>query len=298
MKESEDIRGLKIALGVYLVVLAMKLGVYFMTGVMALMAEALHSLSDIFISAFLLVAALWSRKQADQVHMYGYGRAQNVAALVASVLFISFTSFRLYEEAIPRLFEAHLATYQNLPLAIGVLVVSMIISAAPLINIWRQKERGPAAKAQLMECLNDEMGLFAALAGTVLILFGLPIADPIASILVATLIALNAIGLFRENMSFLLGRAPDRQDMQKIEKETLTVPGVLEVHGLRGEYIGPDDLHIEMHIRVARGTTVEEGDMISKVVRERIKEIADPRFCVVHVDPALLTPLPASSPTS
>jgi len=57
------------------------------------------------------VAAIWSRKEADEVHMFGYGRAQNVAALVAAILFISFTSFELYKEAIHRLFRPEQATY-------------------------------------------------------------------------------------------------------------------------------------------------------------------------------------------
>jgi cation diffusion facilitator family transporter len=105
VKEHEDVRGLQLALAVYALVFAMKLAVYFMTGVMALLAEALHTLSDIFVSGFLLLAAYYSRKAADQLHMFGHGRAQNAAGLVAATLFISFTSYKLYEESIPRLFQ-------------------------------------------------------------------------------------------------------------------------------------------------------------------------------------------------
>lgn len=203
-----DIGALKLAVGLYVIVFAMKLAVYFMTGVMALFAEALHTLSDIFISGFLLVATLWSRKKADEVHMFGYGRAQNVAALVAATLFISFTSLKLYEEAIPRLFASDEASYQNLDLALGVIIVSMFIAAIPLIRLFTQKKKGAAAKAQFMELINDELGLIAALIGTFFIIGGTYIADPIASLVVATIIAYNAIGLFRENLSFLLGRSP------------------------------------------------------------------------------------------
>jgi ferrous-iron efflux pump FieF len=187
MKESGDIRGLKLTLTVYVLIFAMKLIVYFMSGVMTLLAEALHTLSDIFVSGFLLVATLYSRKKADESHMFGYGRAQNVAALVAATLFISFTSFELYREAIPRLFQPAEATYQNLDLVVGVIVVSMIIAAAPLVSLLRQKTRGATAKAQLTELFNDELGLLAALIGTLFIAAGQPIADPIASIVVATI---------------------------------------------------------------------------------------------------------------
>ena len=147
----QERRALKLTLGLYAVIFALKLGVYFFTGVLVLLAEALHTLSDIFVAGFLLLALIWSRKEADEIHMFGYGRAQNVAALVDATLFVSFTSFKLYEEAIPKLFRAEETPYQNLSLAVGVIVASMLIAAAPLIGLLRQKNRGAAAKAQFVE---------------------------------------------------------------------------------------------------------------------------------------------------
>lgn len=282
--ETEDTRSLKITLGVYLAIFAMKLAVYFISGVMALFAEALHTLSDIFISGFLLAASVYSRKKADETHMFGHGRAQNVAALVAATLFISFTSYELYREAIPRLFEREPAVYQNIPLVIGVLVVSMLIAAAPLIKLQAQKERGAAAKAQLMELFNDEFGLLAALLGTLFILWGWPIADPLAAILVATIIAYNAVRLFIENASFLLGRSPGKAYLEQIESLARSVPGVLDVHELRAEYIAPDIVHTGMHIEVQSGLTVEEGNRIAAEVYRRIHEGVDVGYCFIHVD--------------
>lgn len=285
MKESADVRSLKVALGAYVIVLALKLIVYFMSGVMALLAEALHTLSDIFVSGFLLAAAYYSRRSADQEHMFGYGRAQNIAALVAATLFISFTSYKLYEEAIPRLFTSGEATYQNLWLAIGVIVVSIAIAAVPLIQLYLQKTRGAAAKAQFMESINDELGLVAALIGTLFIMWGKPIADPIASIAVATIIAYNGIKLFRENWSLLLGRSPGTEYLERIKATALSVSGVMGVHDLRAEYIGPDVVHAGLHIEVERGTSIEDADQISEEVQKRIHADMDAGFCVIHVDP-------------
>jgi cation diffusion facilitator family transporter len=287
MKQSADLRVLKIALAAYVLVFALKLGVYFMSGVMALLAEAMHTLSDIFVSAFLLAAAYYSRRSADQKHMFGYGRAQNIAALVAATLFISFTSYKLYEEAIPRLFQSEEAAYQNLWLAIGVIAVSIILATVPLIQLYRQKTRGAAAKAQFMESVNDELGLFAALVGTLFIMWGKPIADPIASIVVATIIAYNGFKLFRENWSFLLGRSPGPEYLAKIESLARSVPNVIGVHDLRAEYIGPDVVHAGLHIEVARGTPVEEADRIAEEVEQRIHDGSESGFCTIHVDPAV-----------
>lgn len=289
MNESEDIRNLKIALGAYVLVLVMKLGAYFFTGVMALMAEALHTLSDIFVSGFLLLAAYYSRKAADQVHMFGYGRAQNVAALTAAILFISFTSYKLYEESIPRLFQPGEAAYQNLWLALGVIVVSIAIAAVPLIKLYLQKQRGPAAKAQFTESINDELGLLAALVGTLFILWGQPIADPIASLVVATIIAYNGVKLFRENFSVLLGRSPGTEYLAKLENLALSVPGVLGVHDLRAEYIGPELVHAGMHIEVQSGLTIDEANQIAEEVDRQIHQGVPSGYCVIHVDAAKST---------
>lgn len=285
MQESEDIRTLKIALGAYIFILAMKLAAYFITGVMVLMAEALHTLSDIFITGFLLIAANYSRKGADQLHMFGYGRAQNIAALVAATLFISFTSYKLYEGSIPRLFQSEEASYQNLWLALGVILVSMVIAAVPLIMLYKQKQRGAAAKALLLEIINDELGLIAALIGILFIFWNMPIADPIASIAVATIIAFNGIKLFMENFSFLLGRSPGPEYLSRMESLARSVPGVLGVHDLRAEYIGPDTIHTGMHVEVSRGTSIEDADRIAHEVEEKIHAGISSGYCFIHVDP-------------
>lgn len=294
MKVAEDVRGLQLTLAVYLLIFAMKLVVYFMSGVMALLAEALHTLSDIFVSGFLLVAIFYSRKKPDETHMFGYGRAQNVAALVAATLFISFTSYKLYEEAIPRLFEPQAAIYQNLPLALGVLIVSMLIAAVPLVKLFTQKERGAVAKAQLIELVNDELGLLAALVGTLFIMWGWPLADPIAAIVVATIIAYNAIGLFRENSSFLLGRSPGPEYLAQVERLARSVRGVLGVHDLRAEYIGPDTVHAGLHLEVQRGLPIEEAERIAEEVRQQVHQGTDSGFCVIHVEAVQLAGMPVA----
>jgi len=285
-RHSGDIGALRLSVEVYIVVFTLKLAVFFVTGVMALFAEAFHTLSDILISCFLLVAATWSLKAADRDHMFGHGRAQNVAALVAATLFISFTSYKLYEEAIPRLFTQETATYQNLPLALGTLVVSMVIAAVPFVILMRQKERGSAAKAQFRELINDELGLIAALLGTIFIVMGEPLGDPIATIVVATVIAYGAVGLFRENLSLLVGAAPGPEFMKKLEDAARSVDGVLGIHGMTAEYVGLGEVNAGFHIEVGGGLSLAEADRISTEVHKRVQEATGCRYCVIHVDPA------------
>lgn len=289
-------RALWLALGTYLVIFAAKLAVYFASGVMALLAEALHTLSDIFISAFLLVAARFSRRRADRSYMFGYGRAENVAALIAATLFISFTSFELYREAIPRLVSPAAVEHKNLPLVVAVLVGSMLIAAIPLLAVWRQKARGAALKAQLLELVNDQLGLAAALAGTLLIAAGYPLADPLAAIVVATIIAVNAVGLFRENAGFLMGRSPGADYLAAVERAARSVPGVTAVRDLRAEYVGPDTVHAGMVIEVPAGFTVAEGSRIADEVHQRVHDASHTGFCFIQVRPALADAADAAAP--
>jgi ferrous-iron efflux pump FieF len=286
MEASNDFSGLRLTLISYIVIFIMKMAAYFATGVMALLAEGLHTLSDVFVAGFLLVALAYSRRKADETHMFGYGRAQNVGALVAATLFISFTSFELYREAIPHLFESMHAPYQNLGWAIAVLLVSMVIAAAPLLTLFRQKQRGAAARAQMLELVNDELGLLAALLGTLAITWGFPLGDPLAALVVATIIAVNAVGLFRENLSMLIGRSPGKDYIREVTQLAYTVPGVQDVHKVQAEYIGPDDVHVTLHIRVDPRTPVSEANRIAELVEKRVAKIdTNPDFCTVHVDP-------------
>jgi cation diffusion facilitator family transporter len=283
---NRDLRALKLAVGLYAVVFVAKLVTFQLTGVMSLFAEALHTLSDVFVSGFLLVALLYSRRRADDRYMFGYGRAQNVGALVAAVLFISFTAYKLYEEAIPRLFASEPVKVENPWLAVGVLVANLAIVAWPFVTLLRGEGRGAAASAQMTEYVNDLLGITAALVGTLFLISGVAIADPIASLVVATIIAGNGIGLFRENVGFLLGRSPGPDYIARVETVARSVPGVLDVHEIRAEYVGPNTVHAGLHVGVAPETPIERADEIGREVRRRIHDSSDSDTCVVQIEAA------------
>jgi cation diffusion facilitator family transporter len=285
--ESHDLRGLKLSVATYLVVFALKLSAYFVTGVMALLAEGLHTLSDVFVSGFLLIAAVWSKKKPDEEHMFGYGRAQYVGALVAATLFISFTAFELFREAISHLL-AHEAPHspQHLGVALGALGVSIVLGLWPLVVLLRARSRGAAAKAQVLELINDQLGLVAALGGTLLLAAGYAVADPIAAMVVALIISVNGVSLFRENLSFLLGKSPGAQFLAEVEKTVRAVPGVEGLHRLRGQLLGPDSVQVDMHVEVKKGTLIEEANAIAHEVEDAVAKLSPGvTFTSVHVDP-------------
>ncbi len=287
MAEHAETRGIKVALGSYLVLVALQLSTYFLTGITVFFAQALEMLSDVFVSAFLLLSVSWSRRPADEFHMFGHGRAQNVAAMVSATILVSFMSVEAFREAAPKLFQAPEAgEFSDVTLALLVLLVGMVVVAVPLIDILRVKARVASVRAQLIALLKDEFSYVVALVAVILVSRGYFLADPVAAVVVAAFIAFSGIYLFRDNVHYLLGRAPSSEFMEKIELTAKSVSGVLGVHDLRAEYVGPNIVHTGFHIEVARGTPVEEADRIAEEVNEKVGQQTGCQHCVIHVDPA------------
>jgi len=282
-----ETRGIKIALAGYVILVVLQLATYFLTNILVLLAQALEMLSDVLISTFLLLSAFWSRKPADEFHMFGHGRAQNVAALVSATILISFMSLETFREAVPKFFQAPEAgEFQNINLALIVILVGMFVVAIPTIDILRVKARGASVKAQLVALLKDEVSYVAALIAVVLVAQGYYWADPLASTIVASVIASSGLYLFKDNVHYLVGRATSRQFMEKVEATARSVKGVLGIHDLRAEYVGPNVVHTGFHVEVAKGTPIEEADRIAEEVRERVSRETGCQYCVIHVDPA------------
>lgn len=107
----------------------------------------------------------------------------------------------------------------------------------------------------------------------------------LTAIAVATIIAVNALILFRDSASFLIGRSPG-PDLAELERAARAVPGVVNVRGLRAEFVGPDTVHAGPHIEVAPKITVDEGARIAAEVRARVHEQTRPGYCYIETDPA------------
>lgn len=280
-------RGIKIALAGYSLLVVLQLAAYALTNILVLFAQALEMLSDVLISAFLLLSAFWSRKPADEIHMFGHGRAQNVAAVVSAAILIFFMSVETFREAIPRIFQVHeTAELQNTNLALMVIFAGMLMIAIPAFDILRVKARGASVKAQLVSLLKDEVSYVAAVIAVVLVAQGYYFADPVASVFVGGVIAVGGVYLFKDNVHYLVGRAPDMRFMEKVELTAKSVKGVLGVHDLKAEYVGPNIIQASFHIDVARGTPIEEADRIAHEVDDRVGRETECQYCIIHVDPA------------
>ncbi len=246
-------------------------------------------LSDIMVSAFFLLSYYWSKKPADKFHMFGHGRAQNVAAMISATILVFFVSLEAFREAVPKLFEAmSISSFQETSYAIIVIIISMIVMAVPSILILKTEGKGASAKGQLVALLKDEVSFIVALIAVIFVSWGYYVADAIASFFVASIIAFGGIYLLRDNVHYLVGRAPPRDFFEKVETTARSVQGVQSIHDLKAEYVGPRIIQASLHIVVKNGTPVEVADRIAHEVEKKVGELAHCQYCVIHVDPEVV----------
>lgn len=138
--------------------------------------------------------------------------------------------------------------------------------------------------------MNDQLGLLAALAALAGIAWGFALADPIAALVVATIIAVNAVGMFVENARFLLGRAPGAEFMAAPRQTALSVPGVLAISDVRAEFVGPQTVHAGIRIAVRPELSVAEAAGIAGEVERRVHTGMQFAHCFVQAEPAAALP--------
>ncbi|MFB3818327.1 MAG: cation diffusion facilitator family transporter [Candidatus Methylomirabilales bacterium] len=291
MKAAHPLPPLKPCLAVSTLLAALKLGAYLATGAVVLLMEALHSLTDLVVAALLLAAARRSARTGRP--MWGHASVENLAGLVAAVLFVTLPAVLVLEGAVPRLLRPTMVDYRHLPFAAGAVLLAMLLTAAPLVRLLAQGPPGRFGEVRVVELVTDMVCLLIALAGVVLVQREYPVADPIAAIAIAPIIILNGIVLFRENANVLLRRSPGTAFLRRVEGVARGVRGVRGVHELRAEQTGPGVVRAAMHIEVPRSLPVEEADRIAHEVQRRVEEATGCQGCLIHVDPV---PTPGAAP--
>lgn len=191
-----------------------------------------------------------------------------------------------FREAIPKLFQTpETSEFQNTNLALIIIAVRVVVIAVPSVDILRVKTKGASLKAQIVALLKDEVSYVAAFIAVAIVAQGYHMADTIASLFVAFIIALGGIYLLKDNVHFLVGRAPSPQFFEKVESTAESVKGVLSVHDLKAQYVGPNIIQASLHVQVEKRTSVKDADRIAHEVEEKVSREVNCQYCVIHVDP-------------
>lgn len=242
------------ALGIALV-LTLLLGVIQVGGAVvfdsvALIADAVHNLSDVAAIGLALAAAWLAGFPARGARTYGLRRAEILAALVNGLLLILLSAWIAWE-AIGRLLDPALVGGGGVAL-IG--LVAIILNGIPVIVLLRSGGRDNVnLRATILHLGADVLSSFAAMiAGIVILLTGWERADPIAALAVAGLIVVGSAGVVRDTVRILLEVAPSGIDCEEIGRTIAAQPGVRDVHDLHVWTITSGMEALSVHVVVER----------------------------------------------
>lgn len=249
-----------------------------------LIADGIHSLSDLVADFVVLLASHHSQKDADEDHPYGHQRFETAASLVLGLLLLAvgvgmlWSAFRKLE-APETVQQVHSVA---LWVACGALVAKESLFRYMLAVAKRVKSSMLVANA--WHARSDAASSLVVGLGIVGNLAGYPILDPIAALIVGFMVAKMGWEFGWSAMHDLMDRAVDEEEVQAIRQTLLDTPGVAGVHDVRTRKMG-DMIVVDAHIEVDAAISVEAGHDIAVVARQRVLQRHRVLNLMTHVDP-------------
>ena len=255
----------------------------FLSGSIAIMADAFNNLSDAGSSFISLIGFVFSGKKPDLDHPFGHGRIEYLAGLGVSFLII-LMGVELAKNSVQKIL--HPVSVQISTLSIAVLSASILVKLymAYYNHAIGKKIRSATMAATATDSLSD------AAATTVVLLAMLFLAvtginiDGYCGILVAVFILAAGIGAAKETVSPLLGQAPDPEFVKEIKELVMQHEEVLGIHDMAVHDYGPGRVMVSLHAEVSGdGNIYELHDLIDRIERELKEKL----HCetVIHMDP-------------
>ncbi|MFT4058098.1 MAG: cation diffusion facilitator family transporter [Legionella sp.] len=250
----------------------------------ALVADGLHSFSDLVADSMVLLASKYGSIDADHTHPYGHQRIETAATFLLSLLLI-LAGFGIAWDSINELIHKTftMPNWKSLPvICISILANELLFrytlhvgkhinSKLIIANAWHH--RSDAASSLVVF-----IGLIGSLAGFTYL-------DTVAAIIVALLIVKMGWDYGWNSIKELVDTAVEPRLLNQIEQVIQKVPGVKKIHQLRSRFMGEDVL-IDVHILVSPKISVSEGHYIAQHVHQALVEQIDSiKDVIVHVDP-------------
>ena len=250
-----------------------------------LVADGIHSLSDLVADFVVLFASHHSKKEADEDHPYGHQRFETAASLVLGVLLLAVGAGMLWSAFTKLQTPASIQTVHIIALwvAFGALLAKELLFRYMLAVAKRVKSSMLVAKA--WHARSDAASSLVVGLGIIGNLLGYPILDPIAALVVGLMVSKMGLEFGWDALHDLMDRSADEQEVQAIRQTILETPGVLGTHDLRTRKMG-DLIIVDAHIEVNATQTVEAGHDIAVNVRQRVIERHRVLNLMAHVDPS------------
>jgi cation diffusion facilitator family transporter len=295
MKEQNDERYRQVQFAAWVgivgnIVLALIKGVIgWLANSRALVADAVHSASDVVGSVAVLIGVRAAKLPPDEDHPYGHGKAESIAAIIVAVL-LFFVGFEIALSAIKSFNEPI-----EVPgiIAIYAVIFSIVVKEIMFRYKYRlgKKYRSEALITDAWHHRSDVFSSIAALLGIGASIIGghigigwLVYADPLAGLFVSVLIIKMAWGLGKQSIHNAMDHVLHDEDTAEMRESALAVTGVQKID----EFLAREHGHyviIDIKIAVDPHITVEQGHAIGKKVKEKLVTIEHVQDVRVHINP-------------
>lgn len=274
-----------VSIAVNVVLTAMQVVVGFLANSMALVADAMHTLSDIVADGFVLWANRKGSEAADDEHPYGHARYETAASLVLGLL-LTVTGAGILISAAGRLQDIG-----NLP-SIGIAAMwAAIVTLIGKEGLFRymlrvaERLRSPMLIANAWHARADALSSLVVAAGVGGALLGFAFADAVAAIVVGGMIVKAGLGFAWEAMRELIDTGLPAEEVAAIRRTLAATPGVVDLHELRTRRMAHRVI-VDVHIQVDGEITVRVGHEIGEEARRRVLAThPDVLDVLVHLDP-------------
>jgi cation diffusion facilitator family transporter len=251
---------------------ALKVLLGYLSGSIAILADAVNNLSDMAASLATLIGFKMASKESDKDHPYGHARIEYMTGIVVSALII-LVGFQLLSSSYDKILAPEVVTFNVFTVIVLVAAIGLKVWQSIFYFSLGKRIKSAALKATGVDSRNDVIATSAVLVGLIIGEMAKVDADGYIGVAVACFILYSGIKLIRETSRPLLGQAPDPDLVEKIKTLILSQDGVLGVHDLVVHDYGPGKLFASVHIEVdAAKDVLKSHDVIDTIEREAMKK--------------------------
>lgn len=276
--------GLSIASNATLI--ALKLAAGALTGSIAILTEAIHSLIDLVASVIAFISVRKADEPADAEHPYGHEKVENLAATFEGILILVGAGIIVYEGT-HRLAVG--SEVESLGIGIAVMAFSMLANfgVSALLSRTARRTDSPALEGDAAHLRTDALTSGGVLVGLALVeITGAVAFDSITALVVAVAIVWAGIRIIRRSSGVLVDEALPEREMDRVEAALASArtPEVAGYHKLRGRRAG-SRRWVDLHVQFRSGTSLERAHAIAHRMRDEVEEEVPGAEVLIHVEP-------------
>jgi len=229
------------------------------SGSYALLADALHNLTDVFSLAISYIAVKLGSKRNTLKRTFGYQRAEMMAAFFNSLTLILLGGFLIFE-SIFRWKKEPIISYEWV---IWLAVASILINAVSALLLHRDAKASINIKSSYLHLFTDMLTSIAVFVGGLMMkYFGWFWVDSLLTILIAVFLLIQSFGIFYRSLRSLLMFTPKGIDLEQIVKDINTVSGIKDMHHVHVWEMNDHSIMLEAHIDLIKDFRISEFEKI------------------------------------